>query len=59
MILDLLQLTAERFNNSDDRMDAFEVAQYIHLSDDIELHMAMGSDFDQALSLALETTEVI
>lgn len=59
MILDLLQLTAERFNNSDDRMDAFEVAQYIHLSDDIELHMAMGSDFEQALSLALETTEVI
>lgn len=59
MILDLLQLTAEQFNNSDDRLDAYEVAQYIHLSEDIELHMAMGSDFEEAVSLALETTEVI
>ena len=59
MILDLLQLTADRFSTDTDNMDAFEVAQYIHLSDDIEMHMAMGSDFDEALSLALETTEVV
>ena len=59
MILDLLQLTANRFSTDNDNMDAFEVAQYIHLSEDIELHMAMGSNFDEALSLALETTEVV
>ena len=54
MMLDLLQLTGNRYG-----LDAFEVAQYIQLSDDIELHMSMGSTFEEALSLAYETTEVI
>jgi hypothetical protein len=54
MILDLLQLTGNRYG-----LDAFEVVQYIQLSDDIELHMSMGATFEEALSLAYETTEVI
>ena len=60
MMLDLLQRTGDRFSiEGQDPLLAFEVGQYICLSDDIELHMAMGSDFDEALSLALETTEVV
>ena len=55
MILDLLQITGDRFGG----LDAFEVVQYIQLSDDIEMHMSMGATFEEALSLAYETTEVI
>lgn len=59
MMLDLLQMTAYSYATETDTLDAFEVAQYIHLSEEIELHMAMGSPFSEAVSLALETAYVI
>ena len=59
MILDLLQMTGERFSADGDTLGAFEVAQYIELAEEVELHMAMGSDFDAAVSLALQTSEVM
>ena len=59
MILDLLQMTAHSYATETDILDAFEVAQYIQLSDEIDLHMAMGSDYEAALGLALETAQIL
>ena len=54
MILDLLQLTGDRYG-----LDAFEVAQYIQLSIEMEVFQSMGMDFDEAYAAALESCEII
>lgn len=60
MMLDLLQLTGDRFSiEGQDPLLAFEVGQYICLAEEIEMHMSMGSTFEEALSLAYETKEII
>ena len=53
-MLDILEMIGQNFD-----LDAFEVAQYLELSREVELHRAMGSDFDEALSLAYQTKEVL
>lgn len=59
MILDLLQMTANSHATEEGTLDAFEVLQYLQLADEIELHMSMGSGFDEAYGLACETSSII
>jgi hypothetical protein len=53
-MLDVLEMIGQRFD-----LDAFEVAQYLELSREVELHRAMGSDFEEAVSLAYGSVEII
>lgn len=53
-MLDVLEMIGQNFE-----MSCFEVVQYLELSREVELHMAMGSDFEEAVSLAYQTKEVL
>lgn len=53
-MLDVLEMIGQNFE-----MSCFEVAQYLELSREVELHMAMGSDFEEAVSLAYGSAEIL
>ena len=53
-MLDVFEMIGQNFD-----LDCFEVIQYLELSREVELHMAMGSDFEEAVSLSYETKEVL
>jgi len=53
-MLDFMEMIGQPYG-----LDAFEVAQYTLLAVEVEHHMNMGSDFDEALSLAYQTKEVL
>lgn len=53
-MLDFMEMIGQPYG-----LDAFEVAQYTLLAVEVEHHMNMGSDFEEALSLAYATAEII
>lgn len=53
-MLDFLEMIRQGYD-----MDTFEVVQYAQLAVEVEHHINMGSDFDDALSLAYETAVIV